>query len=49
MVDQVIDNTYPNYPVQAQQYFATAGTLYFTFSGTAGVINIRIDVINNYN
>lgn len=37
--------------VTAQQYFLTAGTVYFTWtSGNfSGIVNIRMDVINNYN
>jgi len=34
--------------VNTNLYSGTGVTLYFTFSGTAGVINVRIDVINNY-
>lgn len=37
----------PYLPVQAQQYFPTDGDLYFTITG--GEVNIRIDVIYNYN
>ncbi len=37
----------PFLPVQAQQYFLGAGNLYFTITG--GEVNIRIDVIYNYN
>lgn len=32
--------------VMAQQYFKTAGTLYFTFSGGAGTLNVYIFYIN---
>lgn len=37
--------------VTAQQYFLTAGIIYFTWtSGNfSGIVNIRMDVINNYN
>ena len=36
-------------PVQAQQYYASAGTLYFTFTSGTGTLNVLIDVLNNYN
>jgi hypothetical protein len=37
--------------VNAQQYFLASGTVYFTWtSGNfTGIVNIRMDVINNYN
>jgi len=35
-------------PAVFQQYFASAGNIYITFTGT-GSINIRFDVISNYN
>lgn len=38
--------TYPM-PIQVQQYFIASGYLYFTFV-FAGAINIRIDLISNY-
>jgi len=34
--------------VQADQYFSASGTVYFTFSGSAGEINVRMDILNNY-
>lgn len=36
-------------PIQVQQYFDGAGNLYFTWTSGASTVNIRIDVINNYN
>jgi hypothetical protein len=36
-------------PVQAMQLFTSAGTLYFTFTSGMGTLNVRIDVINNFN
>lgn len=36
-------------PVQAGQLFTSSGTLYFTFSSGSGTLNVRIDVINNFN
>jgi hypothetical protein len=46
--DLVITNTII---VTAQQYFIAGGTVYFTWtSGNfSGIVNIRMDVINNYN
>lgn len=35
--------------VNANEYFGSAGTLYFTFSSGSGNLNVRIDVINNFN
>lgn len=45
MSDTVIDQFYQ---VVTNFYSASASTIYFTFSGSAGVINVRMDVISNY-
>ena len=34
--------------VDLQKYFQTATTLYITFTGTAGTVNIRINILPNY-
>lgn len=36
-------------PVNVTQEFDSSGTLYFTFTSGTGTLNIRIDVINNFN
>lgn len=36
-------------PMNVNQYFASAATLYFTFTSGSGTLNVRIDVINNFN
>lgn len=35
-------------PIQEDMYFAAVSTIYFTFSGSAGTINVRMDIIPNY-
>lgn len=35
-------------PVQEDVYFADTSTIYFTFSGAAGLVNVRMDIIPNY-
>lgn len=48
MDDTVIDGT-DQQLLQVQEYFLTAGNLYITFTSGSGALNIRIDVIYNYN
>lgn len=44
----VIDNSTPYLPLQVQQWFQNSATIYFSFSGSPGVIDARIDLILNY-
>lgn len=46
MVDTVINDAQP---VVIQLYFSTAGLLYFTWTSGIGQVNIRINIISNYN
>lgn len=48
----ILDDTVINaagYLVSVQQYFSGAGNLYFTWTTGSGTVNVRIDVINNFN
>jgi len=49
MDDTLIDNSQSYYPVQVQQYFLATGTIYFTFTSGSGTIDIRIDILKDYN
>lgn len=43
--DTVINDFVDN---KSDQYFPNGGVIYFTFSGAAGFVNFRIEIIENY-
>lgn len=49
--NELLDNTVLDFmqPINANQLFTAIGALYFTFSGSVGAIDIRIDLIPNFN
>lgn len=48
---ELLDDTVIEFmqPINANQLFTVIGALYFTFSGSVGAIDIRIDLIPNFN
>ena len=43
--DTVISNFVNN---ESDQYFQVGGVVYFTFSGTVGFVNFRVEIIEDY-
>lgn len=48
ILDDTVVNTVGQF-VSIDQYFSGAGNIYFTWTTGSGSVNVRIDVINNYN